>query len=119
MPVKLLAKFLGLLNLCSRALGQIVRLMTRCLYACLHPAYFSEEGWGASTSLSDSAKEEIQFWELNIEKLKGFLILPVVPSIRNVRSLQKMPLERVYMQLTSLMLTILFILGNFSCLRNP
>ena len=63
MPVKLLAKFLGLLNLFSRALGQIVQLMTRCLYACLHPAYFSEEGWGAFTSLSDSAKEEIQFRE--------------------------------------------------------
>ena len=55
--------------------------MTRSLYACLHPAYFSEEGWGAFTSLSDSAKEEIQFWELNIEKLNGFLILPVVPYI--------------------------------------
>ena len=55
--------------------------MTRSLYACLHPAYFSEEGQGAFTLLSESAKEEIQFWELNIEKLNGFLILPVVPSI--------------------------------------
>ena len=81
MPVKLLAKFLDLLNSFSRALGQIVRLVTRCLYACLHLAYFSEEGWGAFTSLSDSAKEEIQFWELNIVKLNGFSIVPVVPSI--------------------------------------
>ena len=61
MPVRLLAKFLGLLNSFSRALGQIVRLMTRCLYACLNPAYFSEEGWGAITSLSEPAKEELQF----------------------------------------------------------
>ena len=88
MPVRLLAKFLGLLNSFSRALGQIVRLMTRCLYACLHPAYFSEEGWGAFTSLSNSAKEEIQFWELNIEKLNSFLIVPVVPSITKCEVLE-------------------------------
>ena len=55
--------------------------MTRSLYACLHPAFFSEKRWGAVTSLSDSAKEELQFWELNIEKLNGFAITPVVPSI--------------------------------------
>ena len=55
--------------------------MIRSLYACLHPAYFSKEGWGAFTLLSESAKEEIQFWELNIEKLNGFSIVPVVPSI--------------------------------------
>ena len=81
MPVKLLAKFLGLLNSFSRALGQIVRLMTRCLYACLNQAYFSEEHMGAIMSLSKSAKEELQFWEHNIEKLNGFSITPVVPSI--------------------------------------
>ena len=45
MPVRLLAQLLGLLNSFSRALGQIVRLMTRSLYACLNPAYFSEEHW--------------------------------------------------------------------------
>ena len=80
-PVRHLASFLGSLNSFSRALGQIVRLMTRSLYACLHPAYFSEERWGAFTSLTDSAKEELQFWEQNIEKLNRFFITPVVPSI--------------------------------------
>ena len=55
--------------------------MTKSLYACLDPAYFSEEHWGAITSLSESAKEELQFWEHNIEKLNGFSITPVVPSI--------------------------------------
>ena len=55
--------------------------MTRSLYACLHPAYFSEKHWGAFTSLSNSAKEELQFWELNIVKLNGFAITPIVPSI--------------------------------------
>merc|ERR1711873_242574 len=41
MLVRLLARLLGLLNSFSKALGQIVRLMTRSLYACLHPAYCS------------------------------------------------------------------------------
>ena len=81
MPVRLLANFLGILGSFRMDLGQIVRLMTRNLYACLHPAYFSKERWGAFTSLSDSAKDEIKFWELNIEKLNGFFILPLVPSI--------------------------------------
>ena len=40
MPVRLLARFLGLLNSFSKALGQVVRLMTRSLYSCLPPAYF-------------------------------------------------------------------------------
>ena len=59
--VRLLARLLGLLNLFSRALGQIVRLMTKSLYSCLHPAYFSEKRWGNFTSLSDSAKESYNF----------------------------------------------------------
>ena len=61
MPVRLLAQLLGLINSFSRALGQIGRLMTRSLYACLQPAYFSGERWAASTSLSDLAKEELRF----------------------------------------------------------
>ena len=71
MPVRLLAQFLGLLNSFSRALGQIVRLMTRSLYACLNPAYLYKEHWAASTSLSNLAKEELQFWETHIKKLNG------------------------------------------------
>merc|ERR1712120_58477 len=57
MPVRLLAQFLGLLNLFSRDLGQIVRLMTRSLYTCLNPAYFSKKRWAAVTSLSNPAKQ--------------------------------------------------------------
>ena len=55
--------------------------MTRSLYTCLDPAYFSQEGWEANTSLSDLAKEELHFWEHNIEKLNRFSIAPVIPSI--------------------------------------
>ena len=40
LPVRLLARFLSLLNSFSSALGQVVRLMTRNLYSYLHPAYF-------------------------------------------------------------------------------
>ena len=81
MPVRLLAHFLGLFSLFSRALGQVVRLMTRNLYSCLHPAYFSQERWSSLTSLSDSAWEELKFWETNISKLYGFAISPITPSI--------------------------------------
>ena len=55
--------------------------MTRNLYSCLHPAYFSQECWSSYTSLSDSAWEELRFWESNISKLNGFAIAPVTPSI--------------------------------------
>ena len=81
MPIRLPAHLLGLLNSFSRALGQVVRLMTRNLYSCLHPAYFSKERWSSLTSLSDSAKEELNFWETNISKLNGYAIAPISPSI--------------------------------------
>ena len=81
LPVRLLARFLGLLNSFSRALGQVVRLMTRNLYSCLHPAYFSQEPWSSYTSLSDLAWKELRFWEANISKLNGFAISPITPSI--------------------------------------
>ena len=81
MPAQLLAWFLGLLNSFSRALGQVVRLMTRSLYSCLNPAYFSPECWSSQTSLSASAMEELIFWEVNIHKLNGFAIFPITPSI--------------------------------------
>ena len=64
MPVRLLARYLGKLNSFSRALGQVVRLMTRNLYTCLGPAYTS--GWGSLTSLTDPAREELVFWEANL-----------------------------------------------------
>ena len=79
LPVRLLAKLLGKLNSFSRALGQVVRLMTRNLYKCLEPAY--SKGWGSFTSLTVSAREEILFWEANLVKLNGFAISPVTPSI--------------------------------------
>ena len=55
--------------------------MTRNLYSCLHPAYFSQEHWSSYTSLSDLAWEELRFWESNISKLNGFVTAPVTPSI--------------------------------------
>ena len=81
MPVRLLAKFLGTLNSFSRALGQVVRPMTRYLYSCLQPAYIAKKKWNSVTSLTESAKEELFFWEFDIVKLNGFAISPVTPSI--------------------------------------
>ena len=81
MAVRLLAHFSGLLNSYSRALGQVIRLMTRNLYSCLHRAYFSKECWGSLTSLLALAWKELKFWESNIFKLNGFAIYPSTPSI--------------------------------------
>ena len=81
-PMRLLARFLGKLNLFSRALGQVVRLMTRSLYACLEPAYST--GWESVTSLTVLAREELEFWESNRVKLNVFAIpiaTPITPSI--------------------------------------
>ena len=79
MPVRLLARLPGKLNSFSRALGQVVRLMTRSLYACLEPAYST--GWGSVTSLTVNAREELKFWETNLIKLNGFATSLVTPSI--------------------------------------
>ena len=66
MPVRLLASFLGLLNSFSKALRQVVRLMTRQLYKCLSLAHNSVEEWNANTSLSSEAKVELDFWRAKI-----------------------------------------------------
>ena len=79
LPVRLLARLLGKLNLFNRALGQVVRLMTRHLYVCLEPAYTT--GWESFTSLTVHAREELEFWESNLVKLNGFAISPITPSI--------------------------------------
>ena len=84
LPVRLLARFLGLLNSFSRALGQVFRLITRNLYSCLHPAYLKQECWSSYTSHSDLAWEELRFWETNVSKLNGFVISPNKPFNYNL-----------------------------------
>ena len=79
--LRLLTRFLGLLNSFNKALGQVVWLMTRYLYSCFHAAYFSKERWGSLTSLSALAWEELKFWISYIVKLNGFAISPSTPSI--------------------------------------
>ena len=61
MTVRLFAKFLFPLNFFVRALGQFVRLLTRGLYYCLLPVYFTQEHCNSVTSLSDSVIEELIF----------------------------------------------------------
>lgn len=75
----LLASLLGKFNFFNRALGQVVRLMTRHLYACLEPAYTM--GWESFTSLTVHTREELEFWGSYMVKLNGFAISPITPSI--------------------------------------
>ena len=86
--------------------------MTRSLYSCLHPAYFSQELWGSFTSLTDSAWEETKFWKSNIAKLNSFAITPVIPSITTCEVIGETLLVKVFMQLIFLIKTIQFFLGN-------
>ena len=53
--------------------------MTQSLYSCLRPAY--SNGWESVTSLTVSAREELEFWESNLVKHNGFAITPITPSI--------------------------------------
>ena len=55
--------------------------MTGSLYSFLHPAYFTQEHLSSFTSLSDSAWEELRFWETTISKPIGFEISPITLSI--------------------------------------
>ena len=98
------------MNSFSRALGQVVRLMTRNLYKCLEPAY--SLGWGSLTSLTDSAREELVFWEANLRKLNGFAISPVTPSIASCEIVAGMHLAVDCMQPSFLVQTRLFILES-------
>ena len=56
LPVRLLAKVLGILNSFSHALGQVVRFMTKSLYKCLLPAYQDKLGRESNTKLSGAAQ---------------------------------------------------------------
>ena len=46
--------------------------MSRSLYSCLKPAYL--KGWDSVTSLTDTARDELIFWESNIANLNRFAI---------------------------------------------
>ena len=70
------ASLLGFLQSCARALGNVVRLMTRASYhwmaekLAIHPSY----NW--FYELSDEVRTELFFWKANVRSLNGFPINP-------------------------------------------
>ena len=59
-------------HICVHSFSRDFGLMSRSLYSCLKPAYL--KGWDSVTSLTDTARDELIFWESNIANLNRFAI---------------------------------------------
>ena len=70
MHIRVLAKLLGKLQFCERALGPVVRLLSRSSYYLIAKA----SSWNSFITLSESAKTELLFLFENLESLNGFPI---------------------------------------------
>ena len=78
--VRALASFVGLLQSCARALGPVVRLMTRCTYSFIMDNV-NKFSWSYHVALSGSCKVELQFWVANLVSLNGFHFTPKMTMI--------------------------------------
>ena len=74
------ASFVGLLQSCFRALGNVVRLRTRRLYHWMHEK-LQLGNYDFYSPLSDTEKEEIAFWIQNIRDLNGNFFSPNMSCI--------------------------------------
>ncbi|XP_078586057.1 uncharacterized protein LOC144867916 [Branchiostoma floridae x Branchiostoma japonicum] len=61
----------------SLALGPVVRLWTRSLYAFIS----SSDSWDSRRSLPQAARDELLFWQDNFSKLLGYPIWTPSPSV--------------------------------------
>ena len=73
--VRDLARVLGLLQSCARALGPVVRLRTRRLYHWIAEK-LKVGNYDYFSLLTEIEKEELTFWLLNLRKLNGFFFSP-------------------------------------------
>ena len=72
-PVKQVAKVIGLLGSFYLAMGSIVRFRTRALL--INIARETElRGWGVKTILGSREVEELRFWEQEIRGLNGYIM---------------------------------------------
>ena len=70
------ASFLGYLQSCARALGKVVRLMTRASYHWMAEKLAINPSYNMYYQVPDEVKYELLFWEANIKSLNGFEINP-------------------------------------------
>ena len=73
--LRTMAKFLGLMQSVSRALGNIVRLRTRLLYSWMNNHLISAS-YNHYFPLSWDEREELSFWLYNVRELNGFFFSP-------------------------------------------
>ena len=70
-PVRQLAKVVGLLGSFGLAMGEVVRFQTRAMM--MNIARVTEDGqWGRSTVLGSREREELAFWAENLRTINGF-----------------------------------------------
>ena len=78
--VRAVARILGLLQSCGRALGNIVRLRTRYLYMWLNQK-LENGSFNHFFSISEEGINEIQFWIQNLRELNGFPFSPELTQV--------------------------------------
>ena len=76
--LRVLASFLGFIQSCGRALGNILRLMSRASYNFLGDKLNCCPSYKIYYALSEEVKEELRFWIENIHELNGY---PINPSL--------------------------------------
>ena len=73
--LRTMAKFLGLLQSVSRALGNVVRIRTRILYSWMNK-HLNSASYNHYFPLSLDEREELSFWLYNVRELNGFFFSP-------------------------------------------
>ena len=70
MSVKQLAKLCGYLNSLSLAIGPVIRLFTRNLYATIE----ARSSWNDIVVAPIGVQQELQFWHENLHNFNGYPI---------------------------------------------
>ena len=78
--LRALSSFLGLLQSCARALGPIVRLMSRYAYLFLM-SNVDRYSWNFFLPLEEDVRHELKFWRNNLFSLNGFSFSPNLSMI--------------------------------------
>ena len=78
--VRSVARFLGLLQSCGRALGGVVRLRTRLLYDWMNEK-LQNGSYDFYHALSERGKEELSFWIWNLRDLNGYFFNPKLSCV--------------------------------------
>ena len=77
MSARQLAKVVGKIQSCWRALGPVVRVMTRSCYSFICKSV-DTYAWDYFQPLSKKARRELSFWRDNISDLHGYSFSPVM-----------------------------------------